>query len=207
MKTAILSGSPKQKNSCSEMLAQQVFLDEAERGQLFHCMNMQDEQAFQQLSAYDTILLTFPLYFDALPSHLLQFLQAWEAYIQNHPTSLQLYVIVNCGFFEGIQNQLAMRILENWCLRTKVSFQGGIGIGAGPMLYEMASMPWNHGPKKPVYQAMLKLKHAMKQGLPFETCYVQPRFPRRLYIAMAHHSWNKQLAQNGYRAKKIYPKQ
>lgn len=206
MKCAILSGSPKPLNSCSEMLAKRLFLEET-NVPVIHCSDItKDSKGFELLHSYDTILLTFPLYFDALPSHLLSFLMHWEIERQKHFAKVNLYVLVNCGFFEGRQNIHAIKIVENWCRRANVQFMGGIGIGAGPMLNEIQSMSWEHGPKAPVEKALRSMNKAMLQNTAITNRFVQPAFPRSLYIKMAHHSWNQQLKKNGYDPKAIYPR-
>lgn len=120
---------------------------------------------------------------------------------------MNLYVIVNCGFFEGKQNRYALQVVENWCTKSGMCFMGGIGIGAGPMLNEIQAMAWEHGPKAPVDKALRRMREAIITDTAFENSYVQPAFPRSLYIKMAHHSWNKQLKKNGYDPKRVYPKQ
>ena len=162
---------------------------------------------FHQLQSFDTIVLSFPLYFDALPSHLLSFLLQWEKERKRATVKVNLYVIVNCGFFEGKQNRYALQVVENWCTKSGMCFMGGIGIGAGPMLNEIQAMAWEHGPKAPVDKALRRMREAIITDTAFENSYVQPAFPRSLYIKMAHHSWNKQLKKNGYDPKRVYPKQ
>ena len=206
MKYAILSGSPKPSNSCSEMLAKHLFTD-MEHITVFHCMDIHKiPDIFHQLQSFDTIVLSFPLYFDAQPSHLLSFLLQWEKERKRAAVKVNLYVIVNCGFFEGKQNRYALQVVENWCTKSGMCFMGGIGIGAGPMLNEIQAMAWEHGPKAPVDKALRRMREAIITDTAFENSYVQPAFPRSLYIKMAHHSWNKQLKKNGYDPKRVYPK-
>ena len=98
------------------------------------------------------------------------------------------------------------RLWKNWCTKSGMCFMGGIGIGAGPMLNEIQAMAWQHGPKAPVDKALRRMREAIITDTAFENSYVQPAFPRSLYIKMAHHSWNKQLKKNGYDPKRVYPK-
>lgn len=46
----------------------------------------------------------------------------------------QIYGIVNCGFYEGVQAKSALGILQNWCARTRIAWGGGIGVGGGGAL-------------------------------------------------------------------------
>ncbi len=206
MNYAIVCGSPKSSNSCSEMLAKRLFSG-MEDITVFQSINIhKNPQLLRQLQSYDTVVLTFPLYFDALPSHLLSFLVQWEKEQKSVPVKGKLYAIVNCGFFEGKQNRCALQIVENWCKKTGMCFMGGIGIGAGPMLNEIQAMAWEHGPKAPVDKALRRMREAILTDTAIENSYVQPAFPRSLYMKMAHHSWNKQLKRNGYRPRTVYPR-
>lgn len=90
--------------------------------------------------------------------------------------------------------------------KNRYVFHGGIGIGAGPMLNEIQAMAWEHGPKAPVDKALRRMREAILTDTAIENSYVQPAFPRSLYMKMAHHSWNKQLKRNGYRPRTVYPR-
>lgn len=82
----------------------------------------------------DQVVLAMPLYVDGIPSHVLRFLQIWETHMQKSKHKPKLYIISNCGFYEGSQTHHLMRQMEIWCKQSGVSFMGGIGIGAGEML-------------------------------------------------------------------------
>ena len=84
---------------------------------------------FHQLQSFDTIVLSFPLYFDALPSHLLSFLLQWEKERKRAAVKVNLYVIVNCGFFEGKQNRYALQVVETGVLKAVcVSWEGSASV-------------------------------------------------------------------------------
>lgn len=61
-----------------------------------------------RMGEYPDVLLVFPLYADALPVGLLDFLKYLEA---NPPAVMpRISVLINCGFLEYQQNYLAVRI-------------------------------------------------------------------------------------------------
>lgn len=129
MKYAILSGSPKPSNSCSEMLAKHLFTD-MENITVFHCMDIHKNlDIFHQLQSFDTIVLSFPLYFDALPSHLLSFLLQWEKERKRAAVKVNLYVIVNCGFLKESRIAMRCRLWKTGVLKAVcVSWEGSASV-------------------------------------------------------------------------------
>ena len=79
------------------------------------------------------LVLVMPLYVDGIPSHVLELMEHIQGHIPKHPSSVKVYSIINCGFYEGAQCEYAMEMVECWCLRCGFQFMGGRGIGAGEM--------------------------------------------------------------------------
>ena len=81
----------------------------------------------------DTIVLAFPLYVDSPNSLTLKLLN----YIYDNNIDLSnnsLYVIINCGFREGIHNITALNIIKNWATKVNIKYSGSILIGAGEIV-------------------------------------------------------------------------
>ena len=57
-----------------------------------------------------------------------------------------IYTIINNGFYEEKQTNIAFEIMENWCRRSGVVFGGGIGQGAGEMIGATKNIPLCKGP-------------------------------------------------------------
>ena len=75
------------------------------------------------------LVLVFPLYADCLPVTLLHFLKTLEAHPpQRKPT---VSVLINCGFLEPEQNELAVKILELYCRQNGYPFGSVLAIGGG----------------------------------------------------------------------------
>ena len=75
-----------------------------------------------------------PLYVDAPPSHVVEFLIQAERYCKSHSCRFRLYALFNNGFVEGKQNRPALHMLQAWCERAGITWGGGVGIGGGVML-------------------------------------------------------------------------
>ena len=136
MNILILNASPKSKGSASAFYSSllRLFLTGCEvkvnplRGARDY------EKIFGLLPWADAVVISAPVYVDAAPSHVTAFLEQAEQICQEKPCHFKLYAISNCGFIEGHQNELHLRIYEAWCQRADVCWGGGVGIGGGVTL-------------------------------------------------------------------------
>jgi len=87
-----------------------------------------------QLRDAQTVVFCVPLYVDGIPSHVLRFMEAMEAFCKENEIHLQVYCIANNGFIEGKQNEPLMQSFEHFCSRAGLNWGGGVGIGGGVML-------------------------------------------------------------------------
>ena len=85
-------------------------------------------------------MISAPLYVDAAPAHVAAFLEQAQQRCKETPCRFTLYAISNCGFPEGHQNELHLRIYEAWCRCAGVSWGGGLGIGGGVILRWMCML-------------------------------------------------------------------
>lgn len=165
-------------------------------------------EELKKFSGCSFLLLSFPLYVDGVPSHLLSFLSELEQQLQHRnlfeqAKPLAVYAIVNCGFYEGTQARHALRIVENWCSRCGFEWKQGIGCGAGPMLSHMAGAPLMKGIKKPLGEALTDMASNLALLKSGSEHLISPDFPRPLYIAAAHFGWKKQGRENGLSVREL----
>ena len=199
MKIALINGSPKGKNSASAGLLadlkphmgnQAVFTD------IELCKNSVSEELLTELARTDVWVLACPLYVDGIPSHLLSCLmQIQKSGRASDKTAV--YGIVNCGFYEGIQAETALNILENWCAKASLFWGGGIGAGGGGALSQLPDVKNGHGPKAPVFKALQALANTLLEKKAQENQYVSIAFPRFLYKLAAQMGWRQTLKKNG----------
>ena len=98
------------------------------------------ETIFAMLPQADAVVISAPVYVDAAPAHVTAFLEQAEQRCKETPCHFRLYAISNCGFIEGHQNELHLRIYEAWCRRAGILWGGGIGIGGGVILRWMCML-------------------------------------------------------------------
>lgn len=205
MKIALINGSPKAKDSASGVLLEDLkgYLGEkAETVQLgFHSSGV-SEEVIEELSAADAWVFAYPLYVDGIPGHLLSCLiQLEEAGLQNR--QIHIYGIVNCGFYEGTQAALALRLLRNWSIKAGFIWRGGVGVGGGGGLAMMPKTEPGHGPKAPIDKALAALADRILKREVQEDHYVSVALPRFLYKMGAQIGWRQMIKANGGKSKDL----
>lgn len=96
---------------------------------------------FSLVNQSTTVILAVPVYVDGLPSHVVSFLQELQLYLKENPHQFKLYVIANCGFYEGSQTKHLLAQVKLWCQNNHIEYAGGVGIGAGEMLGFIQYLP------------------------------------------------------------------
>lgn len=205
MKIALVNGSPKGKNSVSAFLLKELSEKLADcvcTEISLHARGTVTDATMAELLEADALVLVFPLYVDGVPSHLLAELCEMQRLLAGRKP-LSVYAMVNCGFFEGQQTKIALRIVENWCARCGFGWCGGIGVGGGGMLLSLQNVPAGHGPRKPVSEAISCLFEAIRENQPMNNQFVSPAFPRLLYKLAAQSGWREGIRKNGLRPKDL----
>lgn len=208
MKIALINGSPKIGENNS-----QYFTDEIKRllpSDKVASVRVNrphiNEQDRELLAGCDALVFCFPLYVDAIPSHLLTVLVELETFFREKRKKMDVYAVVNCGFYEGNQAHIAFEVMRNWSERAGLCWRQGVGIGGGEMLGGLGGVPLGKGPKKSLGKALGELTANISQGGGKENTYANPNFPRFGYLWMASFGWKRQARANGVSKKGIYIK-
>ncbi len=205
MRIALIDGSPKGNDSASGALLEDLkgyWREDAEVVNLgFHSAAISKEE-IEVLSGTDAWVFAYPLYVDGIPGHLLSCLiQLEEAHLQNR--QIHIYGIVNCGFYEGIQTKLALKLLQNWSIKAGFIWSGGIGVGGGGGLAMMPKLEPGHGPKAPIDKALAAFSDIILKKKVQENIYVSVAFPRFLYKMGAQIGWRQMIKANGGKSKDL----
>lgn len=80
------------------------------------------------------LLFVFPLYADALPVGLLEFLRSLEEHLPERRPVVS--VLINCGFQEVAQNEVAVEMMRLFCRRNGFRFGSVLMIGSGEAILE-----------------------------------------------------------------------
>jgi hypothetical protein len=207
MKVVGIVGSPKSKGSMSAALLEAVFshLEGAET----ECVltsgldaggtpEVAADVTARMLDA-DAVVLTFPIYVDGLPSHLLRLLEAVGTGLrEKNPDGdgkpATVYVVANCGFFEPEHTGPAIEQVRLWCEMTGLKFGRAFALGGGGI---GARIPVGRGPLRRAGKAARSLANSILALESGETLSVRIGIPRFLYILGGHRGWNAAAKRRG----------
>ncbi len=200
MKIALIHASPKAADSASgillELLASRLPREAVVLRTALHTPSV-SPQALEQLREADLWVFSLPLYVDSVPGHLLSCLLNLEGLKPKRER--RVYGIVNCGFYEGIQAEPALLLLQNWCRKAGLIWSGGAGIGGGGCLTHFPSIKEGRGPVAGIRKTLQVMADSMMQGKQMENSYVSVGMPRSLYKLAAEMGWRNQIRTNGGR--------
>lgn len=208
MKIALIDASPKPVNSNSALLLKAFapMLDQTQ--EQIHIRiskpRLSEEQTAQLLTA-DAWVFAFPLYVDAIPSHLMYVLEALaQAVKKQEGQPIRVYALINNGFYEGAQNHIAFDILSNWCSRAGLCFGGGIGHGAGEMMGFIEKVPMDKGPLHALHTALTELAACIAAATQGKIVLLNPAFPHFAWKLMGtRFFWHATAKKNGLARKDI----
>lgn len=203
----LINASPKRKDSASGAALEVLknFLNQ--ESIIEYNFRTPQMPAEFQIGNQDVLVISFPLYVDGVPSHLVSCMAELEKRIINEKSKIRVYAIANCGFYEAKQNANALEIIENWCVRSHLHWQYGLGIGGGGMLPMLQKESGAKGPLKSAVAELRVLADAIDQGaMRQENHYVNPDFPRLLYKLAAEVGWRKMIRANGGKRKDLFQK-
>ncbi|MDF2819743.1 MAG: hypothetical protein K0R15_184 [Clostridiales bacterium] len=210
MKIALINGSPKVKDSASNAILQELkkFLGDEPIiiQEHFKSPEIKEEQ-MESILDCEAIVFAFPLYVDGIPSHLLHCLVRFQEYIDKiGKKEIVVYTLVNCGFYEGKHNALAIDMMKHWTKKSGLKWGQGIGIGAGGMIPGLGNVPAGHGPKKNLGTALKIISDNIVNSSEGETLFITANFPRFAYKLAAEFGWRKAIKANGLRRKDLFRK-
>jgi len=205
MNIALINGSPRGKGSNSGALLgdlKGVLPAEVSIREFHFSKPMITDQDMKDLQNCSTWIFAFPLYVDAIPSHLLSCLgQLEQADFKRE--NIHIYAIVNCGFYEAKQNRHAVSMMEIWCEKAGLTWEMGIGFGAGGGLSQMKNIPLGKGPKKNLGIALAELKETILAKDSKDNLYMSMNYPRFVHKLFAEAGWRKGIKANGGKVKDL----
>ena len=207
MKISIINGSPKAGRSNSEILGNYLLslLKDNEIRKYYSISVRLDDKIKNQIYNSDVLIFLFPLYVDGIPSNLLKLLVEFEKKkVIKYRT--KIYCIVNNGFYEGKQNQLAILQIKNWCEKVKARWGQGIGVGAGELLPYLKKYPLGQGPLKNLGKVLDKFSANILTLKSDEDIYINPSWLRSLYFLQGSISWILKGRKNNLRVRELFRK-
>ena len=207
MKISIINGSPKAIKSNSEILGNYLssLLKENKIKKYYSISFRLNDENKNEIYNSDVLIFLFPLYVDGIPSNLLKLLVEFEKKkVIKYGT--KIYCIVNNGFYEGKQNQLAILQIKNWCEKVKARWGQGIGVGAGELLPYLKKYPLGQGPLKNLGKVLDKFSANILTLKSDEDIYINPNWLKSLYFFQGTISWILKGRKNNLRVRELFRK-
>lgn len=205
MKLLLIEGSPKLRRSASSILLDGL-RDHLEDVEIDTCAvksAADSGHAAAALTAADAVVLAFPLYVDGIPSHFLRFLTEMENVLREAEHKPLIYALMNCGFYEGEQCAPALEMVQNWCLRSGVSFGGGLAVGAGGALTGLDSFTMGRGPKQTLGKELKVLAERICAGQCAAPVCISLDMAWEDYQTMGECGWRKAAQKQGLQEKDL----
>jgi hypothetical protein len=207
MRIAMINASPKVKNSSSGLILGELkglLANHAVIEYGLHAVELPVCPGPDELAKQDVLVFAFPLYVDGIPSHFLRYLVSLENFFKESDFHPVVYAIVNCGFYEGVQNRHALEMMKCWCVKSHLRWGRGVGIGGGGMMLGLTSVPPGNGPKKNSSGALRELAKSIEGLESGENLFTSPNFPRIIYKIMAEIGWRYQIKANGLKRRDLF---
>ncbi len=183
----ILNASPRAPKSNSRQYAQLFSRACPVETEYFQITKTNHRDLCRVMNSFSDVLLVFPLYADGIPVTLLNFLKTMEEYPpQRKPV---VSVLINCGFIEPEQNDVAVAMVRLFCHEQGYPFGSVLKIGSGEAIL---STPF----RGLVQRKIRKLASAMAGGSN-ETLKVTMPLPKRMFLRASTSYWTNYGKRNG----------
>ena len=150
--------------------------------------------------AADLVVLAFPVYWDSLPSPVVQLLEAWAPRLthESMPSSARLAVLTQCGFPEEAHCRVAVEICQRFAENTGITWAGALAFGPGAPL-EGAKL--EKSPLASRVKAFDDAMDALAAGgvIPDSSTatFAKPLAPASVYPLLGWFMWNFQARNRG----------
>lgn len=130
----ILNGSPRAPKSNSKRYSEIFARNFKFNSDYYNITKSNHLELCQKLNDFSDLLFVFPLYADGIPVTLLNFLKTLE---QNPPSKKPVIsILVNCGFLEYQQNDIAVKMIKLFCTQNHYRFGSVLKIGGGEAILD-----------------------------------------------------------------------
>lgn len=186
-KIIILNGSPRAPKSNSKLYSEIFMKKTGEQTEYFNISKKNHLELCQKLEGFSHILFVFPLYADGVPVTLLNFLKTLE---NNPPKNKPVVsIMINCGFMEPQQNNVAVRIMEMFCKRNGYKLGSVLKIASGEAIL---STPF----KIMVSSKIKKLAHSISKENYTQLQVTMP-ISKKMFLNASTKYWENYGKRNG----------
>ena len=155
-------------------------------------------EVMASVEAADTIILSFPLYWDATPSHVTRTMELLAVHRRRKPVDRQqtLVAMVNNGFPEPWHNEVALRICHRFAEEAGFTWGGGLNVGGGGAIGERP-LEETGGMTARLRAALDKAAGNLARGEPIGTDVVTQLYPTWIIKLMGFIGWRRRAKREG----------
>ena len=153
----------------------------------------------------DAVVIGMPVYVDSVPAQFVEMMEELYADFVGEFAQMPVYVIANGGFYESRQMETLFEIIENWCIKMKFNYGGGLAIGAGEMLGGLSRIPWYKKLNTRLENGISQLAEGIRKREPVGNLFIEPPlgYTKGAYILGAHLRWQRIARQNNLSGKDL----
>lgn len=183
----ILNGSPRAPRSNSKLYAE-IFSEKCCNDTEYHNITRSNHvELISRMNEFSEVVLVFPLYADAIPVTLLNFFKSYEE--AAHESRLKISVIINCGFLEYEQNDIAVKMIEMFCKKNDIRLGSVLKIGSGEAILQTPFKIF-------LDRKMRRFAKSIESGKYRTFCVTMP-IPKRMFIKASTQYWLNYGKRNG----------
>ena len=177
----IVNGSPRAPRSHSKRYAE-LFSASYPGSTIYENIIPNNHQDLcDRMGEVSRLLVVFPLYADAIPVPLLNFLKFLEAHPPRQKPTVS--VLINCGFLEPEQNEVAVRMMRLFCRKNQYPFGSVLMIGSGEAILDTPFRVLAAG-------KIRRFAHSVALGDPRSFQITMP-LPKGLFVRAAGSYWEQ----------------
>lgn len=139
------------------------------------------------MEEFSDLLLVFPLYADGIPSTLLALLKSLEVAAPQHRPRVS--VLVNCGFLEPEQNDVAVDMVRLFCKQNGWPFGSVLKIGSGEAILDTPFRLLLRGRMKKLAASLVSQRYGVWQ--------VTMPLSKRMFLRASTRYWTAYGRRNG----------
>lgn len=185
--TIIINGSPRAPRSNSKRYAEILKSKLITSTEYVNISKNNHNEIIEKINYVKDVILVFPLYVDALPSTLLSFLKTLEnANLTNKPA---VSVLINCGFLEYKQNDIAINMVKIFCKQNGYPFGAVLSIGGGEAILDT--------PFKSLVNIKIGAFAKSINNKQYKNLHLTMPLTKKMYIKGSTGYWSRYGAKNG----------
>ncbi|WP_071433915.1 hypothetical protein [Angelakisella massiliensis] len=183
----ILNGSPRASKSNSRRYGAMVSACCKGKAEYFAITRQNHRQLAEQMERFSHVVLVFPLYADGIPVTLLNFFKTLEEYPpENKPV---ISVLINCGFLEYQQNDIAVEMVRFFCRENHYPFGSVLKIGSGEAILDTPFRFLVSGSIRKFSRSIMAQK--------YRTFHVSMPLTKKLFVKASTSYWTEYGRKNG----------